>query len=160
MLLRVRVQRVIQRSLATESLFIRESHHGEALGDRSEPQALRSNGLLPLDVGSADDAPQSMQCGIGQVEVLENCLEGATVTAMIQRHLGQARGIERRAGSTNRLINQGQATRSTLMFSRVIQRIAAPVPQCLAAVVFVVFPSSPSAALNAVASLSAGPVPQ
>ena len=67
------------------------------------------------------------------------------------------------SSSTNRLINQGHATRSTLMFSRVIHRIGVSLFEtdyCLVAAGAFGLPVSLNAALKPVASFSAGPVPQ
>ena len=62
----------------------------------------------------------------------------------------------------NRLIAHGHATRSTLMFSRVIHRMDVPFfnGYCLVAAGAFALAVSLTAALKPVANFSAGPVPQ
>ena len=64
------------------------------LAHRGAVHQIRHGGLLSVDVRSANNATQSLQPGIGQVEVLQNRLERAPITAVIQCHLGESRRIK------------------------------------------------------------------
>src|SRR6266480_1915062 len=69
---RVRVQGVVHRKLSAQPLIIRDAQRGEPLCDRSQSKAFRGDRFLPLDIGGADNVSQSLQCRIGQMEILEN----------------------------------------------------------------------------------------
>src|SRR5206468_6867486 len=103
---RIRVQGVVDRKLSAQPLVIREAQRGEPLRDRSQSKPFRSDRFLPLDVGGADNVSQSLQRRIGQMEILENRLEGASVTAVIQRHLSESRRIEWRGALAFRHLQQ------------------------------------------------------
>src|SRR5258708_2555582 len=94
-LLRVRIQRVIHWKLPLEPFLVRYPQRREALRHRSQPKAFRSGRFLSLHGGSADDASEPLQCGIGQMEVLEDRFERAALAAMIQRDFRESGRIER-----------------------------------------------------------------
>ena len=64
------VERVVNGELQTQPLFIRQAEEGEALGHRSQAEALSSDVFLPSDIGGADDSPESMKGSIRPAQSL------------------------------------------------------------------------------------------
>jgi hypothetical protein len=91
---RVFVERVVDRELQTQPLFIRQAEGGEALGDRSQAEPFSGDMLLPHDVGGADDSAESMKGSIRQIEVLEDGFKAATIAPVVELDLRQARRVE------------------------------------------------------------------
>src|SRR5437867_11953990 len=91
---RIPIHLVGHPKLSAQPLVIREAQRGEPLRDRPQSKPFRGDSFLPFDVGGADNVSQSLQRRIGQVEILENRLKGASGASMIQRHFRESRGIE------------------------------------------------------------------
>jgi hypothetical protein len=104
--LEVRVQSIIDRELRRESILIRQTHCGKPLGDGTQPNALGGYVLLPLNVSSADDESQPRHCGIANFVVFDNCLEGASCTAMIEFYGINPWRVERNGVLLFRLLKQ------------------------------------------------------
>ena len=90
---RVFVERIVDGELQPQPLFIRQAEGGEAFGHRSQADAFGSDMFLPLDIGGADDPPESMKGRIRQIEILEDGFKGTPISPVIELDLRQARRV-------------------------------------------------------------------
>jgi hypothetical protein len=64
------------------------------MSDRAQAETLGCDVLLPSDIGSADDQPQFVQRGIGEMEVFEDRFEATPWPAVVELHGRNLWGIE------------------------------------------------------------------
>src|SRR5262249_53339227 len=90
----IRVQRVVDREADAQPFFVGKTHQRCAPSDRAKPEALWRDVLLAVHIGGTNDQTEAVQCGVVQLEVLQDHLERAAFTAMIQLHLVEPSGVE------------------------------------------------------------------
>src|SRR5262249_31135287 len=96
LLAHVRVQGVIDWKPDPQAVMVRQTQRCKSLSDGPEADTFGCDVLLTLHIRRADNPPELMQGRIGELEVLQDRLKGASIAAMIERDLGKPGRIERR----------------------------------------------------------------
>src|SRR5262245_24645974 len=92
----IRIQRVIYGKANPQTFLVGQLHGRKTLSNGSKPRAFTRHILLASHVGRSNDQSEALEHRIREREVLQNCLERAAITAMIELHFGKARRVKRR----------------------------------------------------------------
>src|SRR5215470_764973 len=92
--LNVCVQRIVDRKLPGEPLFIRETHLCKSLSNGAQTNALRSHAFLPSHIRSTNNQRELLKRCICEIEVFDDCFEAAPRATMIKFHGCKPRSIE------------------------------------------------------------------